>query len=330
MTNQRLAWSTLLALALGAAVTQWISSGTVLSLLTQAVVYAVFAIGVGVLLRQNGMVSFGHALYFGVAGYSVGLILQMQWMSAEWAMAVTLAGMTGVAFLMGLVMVRVPGVAFGMLTLAIGQMVFLTASRSRGLTGGADGMNIDWPNTLFGVSTSTLVKPASMFLLSWTTLVVVMGLLTLLLRSRFGGITEAVRDNEERARFIGIRTVLPRAAIYAVSALVTGVAGLLSSINTGFVSPENLHWSLSGVALMMVVVGGYKALWGPALGAVVYFLAKDILGDYANHWMAIFGLALIAVIVFSPTGLAGLVERLLKRNTPLPIQAAAAPERTVQ
>ena len=74
MTNQRLAWSTLLALALGAAVTQWISSGTVLSLLTQAVVYAVFAIGVGVLLRQNGMVSFGHALYFGVAGYSVGLI----------------------------------------------------------------------------------------------------------------------------------------------------------------------------------------------------------------------------------------------------------------
>jgi branched-chain amino acid transport system permease protein len=246
----------------------------------------------------------------------------MQWMSAEWAMAATLVGMTGVAFLMGLVIVRVPGVAFGMLTLAIGQMVFLTASRSRGLTGGADGMNIDWPNTLFGVSTSVLVKPASMFLLSWTTLVLVMVLLTLLLRSRFGGITEAVRDNEERARFIGIRTVLPRAAIYALSALVTGVAGLLSSINTGFVSPENLHWSLSGVALMMVVVGGYKALWGPALGAVVYFLAKDILGDYANHWMAIFGLALIAVIVFSPTGLAGLVERLFKRNTPVATRAA--------
>ena len=322
MTNQKLTGATLLALAFGGAVSLWVSSGTVLSLFTQAVVYAVFAIGVGVLLRQNGMVSFGHALYFGVSGYAMGLLLQGQWLSAEWAMAVTLLGMALAAFLMGLVMVRVPGVAFGMLTLAVGQMAFLMASRSRGLTGGADGMNIDWPNTLFGLSTSTLLKPAHMFLLSWTTLVVVLVLLTLLLRSRFGGITEAVRDNEERARFIGIRTVLPRAAIYALSAVVTGMAGLLSSLNTGFVSPENLHWSLSGVALMMVVVGGYKALWGPALGAVVYFLAKDILGDYANHWMAIFGLALIAVIVFSPTGLAGLVERLFKRNTPVATRAA--------
>jgi len=77
------------------------------------------------------------------------------------------------------------------------------------------------------------------------------------------------------------------------------------------VSPENLHWSLSGVALMMVVVGGYKALWGPALGAVVYFLAKDILGNYASHWMAIFGIALITVIVFSPTGIAGALQRLV-------------------
>jgi branched-chain amino acid transport system permease protein len=139
---------------------------------------------------------------------------------------------------------------------------------------------------------------------------VVLLLLSLLLHTRFGSITEAVRDNEERARFVGIRTLLPRAAVYALSALVTGVAGLLSALNTGFVSPENLHWSLSGVALMMVVVGGYKALWGPALGAVVYFLAKDILGDFASHWMAIFGVALITVIVFSPTGIAGILDRV--------------------
>jgi branched-chain amino acid transport system permease protein len=93
---------------------------------------------------------------------------------------------------------------------------------------------------------------------------------------------------------------------------VTGVAGLLSALNTGFVSPENLHWSLSGVALMMVVVGGHKVLWGPALGAVVYFLAKDILGHYASHWMAIFGITLIVVIVFSPTGIAGALAKLVR------------------
>jgi branched-chain amino acid transport system permease protein len=310
MSIKQISISTASALAFGAVVATAVASGTVLSLLTQATIYAVFAIGVGLLLRQNGMVSFGHALFFGCSGYAVGIMLQMQLLSAELAILATLAGLLIVAFAMGLVMVRVPGVAFGMLTLAVGQMFFLTASRSRGLTGGADGMNIEWPNTLFGVSMSVLTKPSSMFLLCWTTLVLVLLLLSLLLHTRFGGITEAVRDNEERARFVGIRTLLPRAAVYALSALVTGVAGLLSALNTGFVSPENLHWSLSGVALMMVVVGGYKALWGPALGAVVYFLAKDILGDFASHWMAIFGVALITVIVFSPTGIAGILDRV--------------------
>lgn len=324
MSIQRISLGTAGALIAGVLVAVGVSSSTVLSLLTQAIIYAVFAIGVGVLLRQNGMVSFGHALFFGFSGYAMGILLQLKLMPAEAAIVVTLVGMALMALVMGLVIVRVPGIAFGMLTLAIGQMFYLTASRSRGLTGGADGMNIEWPPTLFGVATSQLLKPAPLFLLCWVTLVVVMLLLTLLLRSRFGSITEAVRDNEERARFIGIQTLLPRAAVYALSATVTGLAGLLSALNTGFVSPENLHWSLSGVALMMVVVGGYKALWGPALGAVVYFLAKDILGDYANHWMAIFGIALITVIVFAPTGIAGALERLVKRKGATPTAKAPA------
>ena len=324
MSIKRLGLGTLAALAGGAVVASAVSSGTVLSLLTQAIIYALFAVGVGVLLRQNGMVSFGHALFFGSSGYAVGLILQLKLMPAEAAILLVLLGLLLAAFLMGLVIVRVPGVAFGMLTLAIGQMFYLTASRSRGLTGGADGMNVEWPSTLFGVATSQLLKPASIFMISWVALVLVMLLLSLLLRSRFGAITEAVRDNEERARFIGIKTLLPRATVYALSATVTGLAGLLSALNTGFVSPENLHWSLSGVALMMVVVGGYKALWGPALGAVVYFLAKDILGDFANHWMAIFGIALITVIVFSPTGIAGALERLVKGKKASPAGAKPA------
>lgn len=311
MTISRMALMALIALALGAAVSQLVGSSTALSLFTQATIYAIFAIGVGVLLRQNGMASFGHALYFGAAGYAMGLILQLQLMSAELAILATLAGLAVGGLLIGLVIVRVPGIAFGMLTLAIGQMFYLSASRARGLTGGADGMNIDWPATLFGVSQSVLLKPAHLFLLCWTVLVLVVLGLAVLLRGRFGSITEAVRDNEERARFIGIATVLPRAAVYALSAVVAGIAGVLSALNTGFISPENLHWSLSGMTLMMVIVGGYKALWGPALGAVVYFLFKDILGDYANHWMAIFGLALITVIVFSPTGIAGALQRLV-------------------
>lgn len=298
------------ALAAGYAATLAISSGLVLSLMTQATITAVMALGVGVLLRQNGMVSFGHALYFGGASYVVALLLASNTLPAELIVMIAVAGLSGFAFLIGLVIVRVPGVAFGMLTLALGQMAYLTASRSRGLTGGADGMSIEWPNVLFGVPIGTLTKPDTLFLVCWATLVLLLVMLSFVLRSRFGAVTEVVRDNEERARFIGIATLLPRAALYALSAGVSAVAGVLSALNTGFISPENLHWSLSGVTLMMVVIGGTTHLWGAALGAGVYFVAKDLLGDLAQHWMAMFGVLLIAMIVFAPEGLAGLLDRL--------------------
>jgi branched-chain amino acid transport system permease protein len=288
-------------------------SAILLSLLTQAATYAIFATGPGILLRQNGMVSFGHALFFGMPGYIIALFLQLGLMDIEGAIGVAILSVAIVAFLLGLLIVRLPGIAFGMITLAIGQMVFLTASRTRGVTGGVDGINIDMPNNLFGVATSVFLAPHLLFLVTWTTLVLIVGALTIGLHGRFGAITAAVRDNDERARFIGIRTLLPRAVIFALSAAITSVGGVLSALNTGFVSPESLTLSLSGVALMMVVVGGYKSLWGPALGAMVYFLARNLLGDLANHWMAIFGLALIAVVVFFPDGIAGGIHSVISR-----------------
>jgi len=307
-----LSWP-LLALAAGAAIVLVTRSNSLLGMFTQAVIYAIFALGVGVLLRQNGLVSFGHALYFGAAGYGMGVVLTLGWLPAELAMPLVLAALGAAAFLIGLVIVRVPGIAFGMLTLAIGQMAYLLAARARGLTGGADGMSIPWPNTLFGVPQSVLLQPSVLFMVSWVVLVAVAVALACLLRTRFGAITEAIRDNEERARFIGIRTTVPRALVYALSAMVTGVAGLLSSLNTGFVSPENLHWSVSAITLLMVVVGGFRKPMGPIVGAVIYFLFKDLLGEYATHSMAIFGAALIAVIVFSPDGITGAAQRLFQR-----------------
>ncbi|WP_085315414.1 branched-chain amino acid ABC transporter permease [Derxia lacustris] len=321
MSITRISAGVVAALVAGAALGGSLSSGTALSLLTQASIHAIFALGVGLLLRQNGMVSFGHAAFFGGAGYAVAILLEQQGLPAEAAVLLAVLGIAGFAFVLALVAVRVPGIAFGMLTLAVGQMFYLVASRTRGLTGGADGMNVNWPATLFGIETARLLQPGMLFLVCWTALVLLTGVLALLARSRFGAVTEAIRDNEERARFIGIRTLLPRAAVFALSAGVTAVAGVLAALNTGFVSPEGLHWSVSGAALMMVIVGGSRTLWGPALGAVVYFLARDFLGDYASHWMAVFGVALIAVIVFSPEGIAGALQRLLARRRPAPVAA---------
>ncbi|WP_042429112.1 branched-chain amino acid ABC transporter permease [Comamonas granuli] len=303
---------TLLALLAGAAIMLLTTSSSLLGMFTQAVIYAIFALGVGVLLKQNGLVSFGHALFFGAAGYGMGVVLALDWMPAEWALLAVLLAIGVLAFLIGLVIVRVPGIAFGMLTLAIGQMAYLLASRARGLTGGADGMSVNWPATLFGLPQSVLLKPATLFMIAWVLMVLVTVALLLILRTRFGAITEAIRDNEERARFIGFTTTVPRALVYALSAMVTGIAGLLSVFNTGFVSPENLHWSVSAITLLMVVVGGFKKALGPIVGAILYFLFKDLLGEYATHSMAIFGAILILVIVFAPDGVLGAAQRLLK------------------
>lgn len=303
------------ALLVGVALMLLMSSGSIIGILTQAVIYAIFALGVGILLKQNGLVSFGHALYFGMAGYGMGVVLTLDWMSAELAIFFVLLCIAVFSFLIGLVIVRVPGIAFGMLTLAIGQMAYLLASRARGITGGADGMVIPWPATVFGFSQSALLQPSTLFMIAWVLMIVVLCLLFLIFQTRFGAITEAVRDNEERARFIGIKTTIPRALVYMISAMVTGIAGLLSSLNAGFISPENLHWSVSAIALLMVVVGGYKHFSGPVVGALIYILFKDLLGDYATHSLAIFGAILILVIVFSPDGIVGALQRLLKKKT---------------
>lgn len=301
----------LIILLMGVAILLLTTSSSLLGMFTQAVIYAIFALGVGVLLKQNGLVSFGHALFFGAAGYGMGILLSLNWMPAELAILVVLLAIGVLAFLIGLVIVRVPGIAFGMLTLAIGQMAYLLASRARGITGGADGMSVQWPSTLFGLQQSALLKPGALFMISWTLMVLVTLVLILILRTRFGAITEAIRDNEERARFIGFTTTVPRALVYALSAVVTGIAGLLSVFNTGFVSPENLHWSVSAITLLMVVVGGFKQPLGPIVGAILYFLFKDLLGEYATHSMAIFGAILIVVIVFAPDGVLGAVQGLL-------------------
>lgn len=300
-------------LVLGVVFAFSVSSSMVLSLATQASIFAIFALGVGVLLRQNGMVSFGHAAFYGVAGYAVAILIGKGF-SAELALLFSLLGMALFAALLGLSIVRVPGIAFGMLTLAIGQMFYQVASTSRSLTGGADGMYVDWPSTLFGFSVNSLLRQDNLFILCWSLLVVLATVVSLVVASRFGHITAAVRDNEERARFIGIKTLLPRVAIFTLSATITSVAGLLSVFHTGFISPESLHWSVSGSALMMVIVGGYRNTWGPAIGAMVFFLTRDLIGDYAQHWLAIFGVALIIVIVFSPEGISGLVQRLRRSS----------------
>jgi len=291
-----------------------VTSPLTLSLLTQALIGALLATGVGFLVRQNGMVSFGHALFYGLAGYIFGVTVMRGYLPIELALAAALVVPTLLAFLLGLVITRIPGVAFGMLTLACAQAFYEMALKVRGLANGDDGLAITFPPRVFGLDVATFQDPHAMFVVCWVMLMLVLGGLWLLMRSPFGLLTAAIKTNEERARFIGYETLLPRAAIFALSALLAALAGVLATFYNAFISPDMLHWTLSGSALIMAIIGGTAAVWGPALGAIVFFFIKEIAGDATEHWPAVIGVILIVVTVFVPSGLSGLLARLVARG----------------
>lgn len=302
------------AIVAGAAVAMVIQSNLVMTLLTQAIITGILATGVGFLVRQNGVVSFGHAAFYGMACYVIALAMKLGAMRVEYAIALALVLPTALAFLLGLVIVRIPGVAFSMLTLAVGQAFYEFAMKARHVTGGEDGFSVALPSTVFGVPTSLFQSPHSMFMVSWTVLSVVVLGLTVVATSPFGRLTVAIRENEERARYIGYATTMPRVLVLSLSAFVTAIAGVLITLYNTFVSPDVLHWSLSGSALIMAIIGGPRLIWGPALGAIVFFFAKDVAGDATEHWQGIIGVILIAIMLVLPVGLGGALVRLWRRR----------------
>ncbi|HML08594.1 MAG TPA: branched-chain amino acid ABC transporter permease [Xanthobacteraceae bacterium] len=300
-----LAWVVLASI--GPAIAALTTSALAQSLIAQATFSAMFALGVGLLLRQNGMVSFGHAAFFGLPGYMLGALLPLNLLPVEVMICATVVLIGILAFIIGLVIVRAHGIAFGMLTLAVGQAVYEAATRLRGLTGGNDGLSLRLPKHLFGLSLKTLQQPAGMLTVSWLVMVAMLAIVSVFAASRFGILTEAIRDNEERARFLGYRTLLPRAAVLGLSAAVTAVGGVMFALYNAFISPDNVHWTASGSALIMAILGGSGAPWGPVAGAFVYFFLKESLDSFTTHWLSIIGAALIIITVVFPAGLAGLV-----------------------
>lgn len=295
------------ALAAGAALPWLLPTKIAMSLLAQALFDALLATSVGFLILQNGRVSFGQAAFFGLGGYSIGVLFARHWVLPELAIVIALVLPTLVAFLLGLVIARITGVAHAMLTLAVGQAFYEVVFRWRELAKGDDGMSFDLPHRLFGLPTSGLQDPAVMMVLAWSILVLVLLALALFSRSRIGQIAAAIRDNEERARFLGYSTMLPRALVYAIAAFIAATAGVLSACYNGYIAPQMFHWSLSGFALIMAIIGGAKFIAGPALGAIALFYIKDYAGRFAEYWPAIVGLILVVVTMTMPRGVVGLV-----------------------
>lgn len=272
-------------------------------LITKMMIFALAASSLNLILGYGGMVSFGHAAYFGLGAYTVAILTREGVNSAWviWPVALVLSGL--LAFLIGAVCLRTRGVYFIMITLAFAQMIyFLVVSFKQ--YGGEDGLRARRPDFgLFELSDTTLY---------YLTLAVLAGVLYGLYRlvnSRFGRVLQAIRENESRAAAIGYPVYRFQLVAFVIAGVLAGLAGVLMAHYTQYASPNLLAWQQSGHLMMMVILGGVGQFWGGVLGAATLLVVEEILQDLTIYWQLGVGLILLLVVLFAPRGLAGLLRR---------------------
>ena len=277
---------------------------------TRVLVLALAAMSVNFLLGFTGVLSFGHAAYFGLGAYGAGLSLKFLTTSSPLSIfyGMLLAGIAGA--ILGALIVRRRGVYFAMVTIAFGQVFYYIAFQWSSLTGGDDGLRgfsrqpLDFG--LFSVDILSNADAFYYFVLFFFALVT--AVMALILRSPFGRTMVAIRENERRARFLGIPVERHIWIAFTLSCFFIGVAGALYALTNNFADPRGLHYSQSGDFVMMAVMGGMRTFWGPLLGAAVFVILQDYLSSVTVNWMSFVGLLFVLVVLFFPRGLLGFIR----------------------
>jgi branched-chain amino acid transport system permease protein len=309
----------LIATALGAHV---MGQGFTVTLATKAAILGLAGVGLNLALGYGGLVSFGHAAFFGIGGYVTGILAfhagtsepifglpGTNAMLAIWPIAMLAAG--AVALLIGALSLRTSGVYFIMVTLAFAQMIFYFAI-SWPRYGGEDGLSFYVRNAFPGVNT---LVPINYFIICATLLALALIFSAILTQSRFGLALQATRQNEQRSTAVGIRATPVRLTTFILSAMITALAGALYADLNRFVSPTMFSWHMSGEIMVFVILGGVGRLCGPVAGAAVFILLEHLLGPISDHWQALLGLMLLVIVLFAPGGLIGIVTKALARKS---------------
>ena len=285
----------------------FVQSSYVFSLGVGSALLAILAMAIAFLMHQLGLVMFGIAAYYGTAAYVFAIIVKSEALGVLAAAVVAVGATAAFAFLVGALIVRTKPLAFMMLTLAIGEMLRHATMLSvlRPFTGGADGLVVSPGGALFGEPISALTDPRTYWCVMWVALWIAALLFWSIGRSYFGHVMQAIKQNEERMRFSGFNTGLPRLLAFTLVGTVAGVAGVLHVLHFGFVSPELMGLGTSTNALVSAIVGGVATTVGPIVGAVAYYVAQDEFG--AQGYSQLFtGIAIVLVIWLFPRGLMGI------------------------
>jgi branched-chain amino acid transport system permease protein len=296
----------------------WLLSPYQTILLTYGLAFAVAALGFNLLLGYTGLLSFGHSAYFGMGAYGVALAAKYGHVgSMELFLVAAVLATAVVSALFGLVCVRTTRIFFGMLTMALSQVLWSLAIKLYGVTGGTDGLRVPTPSVLGVLGGPQADKVAFLSHGYYYVVLVVFAAavagMWLVVHSPFGQALQAIRDNETRARFVGIPVARYRWTAFVISGIFTGVAGALWAPLNGLVTPDIVYWPFSGRIVFLTVLGGFRNFTGPVVGAIVYNYLETYAVGATTYWQLVLGAVLVALVMAMPAGIVGTGLRLLRR-----------------
>ena len=281
-------------------------------LIAKTLVMAIFAMSLDLLVGFTGLVSFGHAAYFGIAAYAVALLSPKYEAASLWLVLPASVGLAALAALVvGLFVLRTKGIYFIMVTLAFAQMFFYVFHDTP-LGGGSDGLYLNVKPTaeIGGFLPFDLDQPTHLYYFILAMLVLVYAFLARVLQSPFGRVLVGIKSNEHRMQSLGYVTFRYKLAAFALAGGLGGVAGFLYSVVFGFVTPELLSWHQSGNVLLMVILGGMGNLVGAVAGAFAFVAMQEVFSMWTKHWQLAMGLMIVAAVLFMPGGLAAVPGRI--------------------
>ncbi len=278
---------------------------------TRVLVMALAAMALNFLLGFTGVLSFGHAAYFGLGAYGAGMTIKYLFPSTMLGILVGVAVGTAAAAIIGALIARLRGVYFAMVTIAFGQTFYFITFRWNNVTGGDDGLT-GWqrqPIDLGFTTVDILGNDKAFYYLVLICFALAAGAMALILRSPFGRTLLAIRENERRARFLGIPVERHIWMSFIVSCFFVSLAGTLYALLNNFTDPRALRWDQSGNFVIMAVLGGMRSFWGPLIGAAIFVALQDYVSSHTENWMSIIGLFFVLVVLFFPRGILGIRRR---------------------
>lgn len=277
---------------------------------TRVIVMGLAAMALNFLLGFTGVLSFGHAAYFGLGSYGAAMTIKYLAPSTPLAILAGMAVATVAAALIGAMIVKLRGTYFAMVTIAFGQVFFFIAFRWNNVTGGDDGLT-GWSRQAInlGFAQIDLAGDKVFYYFCLAVFAVAAAIMALLLRSPFGRTLIAIRENEKRARFLGIPVEQHILLAFVISCLFASLAGTLYALLNNFTDPRTLRWDMSGNFVIMAVMGGMRSFWGPLIGAAVFVVLQDYVSSHTENWMSFIGIFFILVVLFFPRGVLGMIRR---------------------